>query len=195
MERFMRSPNIIEVYEPPLAEAEPLTACSAVSEAILINATPSPTADQSVKASMRRAWKQFFAQVLRFCLVGGLNTILDLLLFNCLLWVFPTINPVNLVVYNSLAYAFGGINSFVLNKYWTFRHRQSIVPGEVARFIITTLVGICVNDALLWLCSNSIHLQDINPTLWANVSKIVAIFGTFLISYAGMRLWVFSKRS
>jgi putative flippase GtrA len=144
---------------------------------------------------MQRIWKQLVVQVLRFCVVGGLNTVLDLLLFNCLLWMLPTTNPVNLVLYNSLAYAFGGINSFVLNKYWTFSHRQKIASGEVARFIITTLVGICVNDLMLWLFSNLIHLQNINPTLWANVSKIIAIFGTFLISYMGMRLWVFSKRS
>lgn len=194
----MRSPNIIEVYEPQFAESEaltPLTVCDTVSEAILIEPILTSAHDPSISNSIRIIWKQIVGQVLRFCLVGGLNTILDLLLFNGLLWAFPTNNPANLIVYNSLAYAFGGINSFVLNKYWTFRHRQNIGPSEIARFAITTLVGICVNDLLLWIFSNTIHLQDINPTLWANVSKVIAIFGTFLISYTGMRLWVFSKRS
>ena len=194
----MRSQTIIEVYEPQFTESEtltPLTMCDTVSEAILIEPMPAPTNDPSISDSMRRIWKQMIGQVLRFCLVGGLNTILDLLLFNGLLWAFPTNNPANLIVYNSLAYAFGGINSFILNKYWTFRHQQTIGFGEVVRFVITTLVGICVNDLLLWIFSNAIHLQDINPTLWANVSKVIAIFGTFLISYTGMRLWVFSKRS
>lgn len=193
----MRSQIIIDAYEPQFTEAEPFTPLAGshpASEAILSDPIAFPTTDQSISGSMRRIWLQAVGQVLRFCLVGGLNTILDLLLFNCLLWVFPTADPVNLIVYNSLAYAFGGINSFVLNKYWTFRHRQSIDPGEVTRFIITTLAGICVNDILLWIFSNAIHWQDINPTLWANVSKVIAIFGTFLISYSGMRLWVFSKR-
>jgi putative flippase GtrA len=186
---------MIDVYDVQFVKTEPLPVRNIVSEAILIDPAPSPKFDQPINGSMRRIWKQFVAQVVRFCLVGGLNTVLDLLLFNCLLWLFPTNNPLNLVVYNSLAYAFGGINSFVLNKYWTFNHRENIAPGEVARFIITTLVGICVNDLMLWLFSNMIHLQDVNPTLWANVSKIIAIFGTFLISYSGMRLWVFSKRA
>jgi predicted small integral membrane protein len=29
--------------------------------------------------------------------------------------------------------------------------------------------------------------------LWANASKIAAIFGTVCISFLGMRLWVFVK--
>jgi putative flippase GtrA len=162
-DKYIDNPTLIDVYMPECAKTEPI------------------------------AWRHLIGQVLRFCLVGGLNTILDLLVFNCLLILFPTHDPLDLVVYNSLAYAFGGINSFFLNKYWTFRRRQRVVAAEIMRFIVTTLFGICVNDVMLWICSNLIHLQYVSPTLWANVSKILAIFGTFLISYTGMRLWVFSK--
>ena len=37
-----------------------------------------------------------------------------------------------------------------------------------------------------------VHL---NPTLWTNSSKVVAIGGTILVSYLGMRLWVFVQSS
>lgn len=40
-----------------------------------------------------------------------------------------------------------------------------------------------------------IHAFLANVTVWVNVSKVAAITGTTLISYLGMRLWVFvSKR-
>ncbi len=35
----------------------------------------------------------------------------------------------------------------------------------------------------------------VNPTVWANASKVVAIVGTALISYLGMRLWVFVSKA
>jgi glycosyltransferase involved in cell wall biosynthesis len=39
--------------------------------------------------------------------------------------------------------------------------------------------------------SHLLHPVHLNPTLWANSSKVVAIGGTILVSYLGMRLWVF----
>jgi putative flippase GtrA len=193
MEKDMRIQNLMDAYAPSFSATEPFTSDDVLDETKLTN--PPVCNDQPISISRMAHWKQVVGQVLRFCMVGGLNTILDLLLFNCLLLLFPTQNPLNLVIYNSLAYAFGGINSFLLNKYWTFRHRQRIATSEIVRFIFTTILGICVNDVLLWACSNMIHLQYVSPTLWANVAKIIAIFGTFLISYTGMRLWVFSKSS
>ncbi len=155
--------------------------------------------DGTTREDRMRMWKRrkravnLFLQVIRFGLVGGLNTALDLLIFNAFLLFFPTKDTFMLIVYNSTAYALGGINSFVLNKYWTFRHNQKTTRQEVVRFIITTLLGIACNDLIIWLISYVSHPLITDARLWANVSKICAIFGTVLISYIGMRLWVFVK--
>jgi putative flippase GtrA len=132
-----------------------------------------------------------FFQIVRFGMVGGLNTILDLLIFNSLLWLMPTKSTTTLLVYNSIAYLLGGVNSFLLNKYWTFRDKQKITAREVIRFAITTVFGVVCNDLFIWLISQYFHPIIADARLWANVSKIVALCGTVLISYLGMRLWVF----
>jgi putative flippase GtrA len=136
-----------------------------------------------------------FSQVLRFALTGGLNTLVDLLILNALLGFFPTTSTFTLLAYNTLAYSLGAINSFLLNKYWTFTSRQKMTHGELARFTLITLCGIGWSSAILWLASTLLHPFLVNAAVWANASKIVAIAGTALISYLGMRLWVFvSKR-
>jgi putative flippase GtrA len=135
------------------------------------------------------------SQVLRFGLVGGLNTLVDLLILNGLLLLFPTTSALMLLAYNSLAYSLGGVNSFLLNKYWTFRHRQRTTRRELVRFTLTTLCGIGWSNSILWLASTVLHPFLINPTVWANASKVLAIAGTALISYAGMRLWVFVSKA
>src|SRR5438874_11999881 len=63
------------------------------------------------------------------------------------------------------------------------------------RFGSTSLLGIVCSSAILWLASNALHLWIVNKTLWANSSKVFAIFGTVLISYVGMRLWVFVSKT
>jgi putative flippase GtrA len=134
-------------------------------------------------------------QVLRFGLAGGLNTLVDVLTLNGLLWLFPPTSTLLLLSYNVLAYSLGAVNSFLLNKYWTFRQKQQTTRRELARFTLVTLCGIGWSTIILWLASKVLHPLLVNPTLWANASKVVAIAGTALISYLGMRLWVFvSKR-
>jgi putative flippase GtrA len=133
-------------------------------------------------------------QMLRFSLVGGVNTVVDLLFLNSLLLLFPTTSALMLLLYNSLAYSLGALNSFLLNKFWTFGHRQPTTRRELGRFILTTLGGIVWSNSILWLASSVLHPLLINPTLWANASKVFAIAGTACISYLGMRLWVFVSK-
>jgi putative flippase GtrA len=134
-----------------------------------------------------------FWQLLRFSLVGCLNTAVDLLALNALFWLFPTRNIGLLLMENSLAYSVGAVNSFLLNKYWTFRCAGRAGPREVERFALTTLAGVACNNLLLWLMGTLLHPVFVSAVLWANASKLVAIGGTVLISYLGMRLWVFVR--
>jgi len=139
--------------------------------------------------------KRWFGQVLRFGLVGGLNTLVDLLILNILLLLFPTNSTPIILAYSALAYSLGAVNSFLLNKYWTFGFRQRTTWREVVRFIVTTLCGIGWSSIILWLASNALHPLLVNTTIWANASKVIAISGTALISYLGMSLWVFVNKA
>ena len=139
--------------------------------------------------------KRWFGQVLRFGLVGGLNTLVDLLILNFLLLLFPTNSIPLILAYSALAYSVGAVNSFLLNKYWTFGYRKRTTVREVVRFIVTTLCGIGWSSIILWLASRVLHPYFVNTTIWANASKVIAISGTALISYLGMSLWVFVNKT
>jgi putative flippase GtrA len=142
-----------------------------------------------------RRWRTLFFQIGRFSIVGVFNTVLDLCLFNLLLWSFPTQNTLLILVYNSIAYSIGAINSFLLNKYWTFQRKQSTTKGEVIRFILTTCAGILCSDLILWFAGMLLgHLGD-TTVLLNNLAKLFAVAGTASISYFGMRLWVFVHKS
>lgn len=151
----------------------------------------------SVQASnlrWARSWTTSFWQILRFGMVGVLNTLIDVLTLNILLWCFPTHDANLLLMYNSIAYTLGAINSFCFNKYWTFKRRHTITGGEVLRFIIVNVTGILCSDGIIWIVARTLHPLIASSLLWANVSKGAAIFGTMIISYLGMRLWVFASR-
>lgn len=155
----------------------------------------SPSSDTRIIHSRRSHLGKQLRQMFRFGLVGGVNTLVDLLVLNALLLLFPTTNTLTLLSYNSLAYSIGAINSFLLNKYWTFGHRQPVMWKEVIRFVVTTLCSIALSNTIIWLASKMLHPLHVSPLLWANASKVFAIFGTVFVSYLGMRLWVFVKKT
>jgi len=146
---------------------------------------------QQMRAGRYLLWQKEIWQVLRFVIVGGLNTAIDLLVFNAFLWIMPTSETRLLLIYNSAAYIGGSINSFLLNRHWTFRYRERFSIREIVRFMTLVIPGILCNNVLIWLASSS--LEDAHTFLWANLSKLIATAGTVLISYLGMRLWAFIR--
>lgn len=160
--------------------------------------TPTPLLSETRKthvATKRETWIRTIWQFARFGLVGCVNTTIDLLVLNGLLQLWPGQNIARLLLFNSVAYACGALNSFVFNRYWTFQCPGRPKARETARFILITLAAISCNDLILWFMSKILHPAYLNPTLWANISKVAAIGGTILVSYLGMRLWVFVQSS
>jgi putative flippase GtrA len=139
------------------------------------------------------AWSSTFWQLLRYCLVGGVNTAVDLLVLNAFLWRFPTNNVQVLVVYNSFAYSSGAVSSFFLNKYWTFRHKQRTTRREVIRFATILLFEVLYSNGLVWLAGKALQPVIANPTLWGNTSKLLAVAVGAVITYIFMRFWTFTS--
>jgi putative flippase GtrA len=141
------------------------------------------------------AWRHTSWQFLRYCLVGGANTLIDLLTLNVLLWCFSTNNVQLLVVYNSVAYTSGAVTSFFLNKYWTFGRKQRTTRREVVRFAISLCLEVLYSSALIWLAGKALQPVIANPTLWGNASKLLAVAVGAVISYIFMRFWTFASGS
>ena len=153
----------------------------------------SSTGAQDAAAYRWHGWRGTIWQFLRYCLVGGANTGVDLLLLNMLLWRFPTSNVQTLALYNSVAYTGGAPSSFFLNKYWTFRRKQKTTAREVVRFAISLFLEVIYTSILIWLAGKALQPLIANLTLWGNASKLVAIAAGTVISYSFMRFWIFAS--
>lgn len=147
---------------------------------------------QHAAAHRFHGWRSMFWQFLRYCLVGGANTLIDLVLLNLLLWRLPTSNAQTLALYNAVAYTGGALSSFFLNKYWTFRRTRKTTAREVVRFAISLLLEVIYSSVLVWLAGLALRPLIVNVTLWGNASKLVAVVAGTIISYSLMRFWTFA---
>src|SRR5437588_10770317 len=147
---------------------------------------------QDLPGRLVQSLVSLFWQAVRFVIVGVSNVTIDVLTLNLLLLSFPTPNMGVLLLYNSVAYALGAFNSYVLNKHWTFHSRRATTGSELLRFAIVNVAGILCSDCIIWIMAGILQPVAANAILWANASKGAAIMGTAMLSYLGMRLWVFA---
>ncbi|RAQ97775.1 GtrA family protein [Thermogemmatispora tikiterensis] len=162
-------------------------------EELIVNQEQANQSQTRASGDRRRSnWN--VGQLLRFAITGGLNTLVDILVLNLLVWLLAVRSTPLLLACNIVAYCVGAINSFILNKYWTFGKREPVTSGELLRFALITISGSLWSSGILWLAGLGLEHILVNPTLWTNAAKIIAIGGTALISYLGLRLWVFVQR-
>lgn len=119
---------------------------------------------------------------IKFCLVGAVNAVVDFTVFALLsFWAAP------LLVAQGVAYSCGVVNSFLMNRAWTFgQHGRH--SGQLARFLTLNFLTFALTYGLL----AGFHYYLGWPIL---VSKLVATGVGFVVNFAGSRLWVFSPAS
>ena len=163
------------------------------------------------------AKKQFdapksFIQLIKFALVGVLNTLVDFLVYTLLVLVFGiSENNVFMIgLFTLIAYACGVLNSFILNTRWTFRQEYKRTAKERVMFVVVNVVSWGLSYLLVWLFSNHVFsgssITDwvcslIGFTTPEKVSKVVSILSKLLatpfviiVNFLGNKLLVFNKK-
>jgi len=84
----------------------------------------------------RDAWRAEFGRVIRFALVGILNTALSL----GTIYLLQNGLCVDYRIANAAGYALGILTSFALNRIWTFKSTDTPVMRQGARFLANALI-------------------------------------------------------
>jgi putative flippase GtrA len=121
--------------------------------------------------------------VTKFATVGVLNTVVDAGLFAALIST-TSMAP---VVANVISYSAGMLNSYILNRVWTFRKSSNTqMRPEFVRFVCFNLVALALSSAIIWQESS---------TLGVFRAKALAVLVTFVFGYAVNKYFVFSQKS
>jgi putative flippase GtrA len=126
-----------------------------------------------------------FNKFIKFCVVGGLGTFLNLFILYLSVELF------------GLWYIYGAAFSFVivitfnfsLNKIWTFkdRERESIaVTGQYLTYVVIGGVGMAINIASLYILVEYFHIQYL-------LAELIAILIATLWNFQGTRFLVFKS--
>lgn len=124
-----------------------------------------------------------FKDLSRFSIIGVLNTLMDFAVFT----IFNSLFGVNYSVSQVAGYSFGIINSFILNKNWTFgdRNANKKTAHELFQFIVINLISLAVTIIFMKLLIKNFALN-------VYAAKIIVTGIAQITNFLGYKLWVFN---
>ena len=124
--------------------------------------------------------KKSFFQLIKFGMVGVMNTLVDFIVYQVLVYF-----GLHYAVAQCISYSCGLLNSYFFNSRWTFKETKKYTKQEFARFILVNLVSLGISVLLLRLCY---EVLGITSDL---VAKLIVTALVMVINFIGNKLFVF----
>lgn len=126
-------------------------------------------------------WKGNHNSLTRFCAVGGINTAIDFTVFALLFYGVGA----RVMVSHVAAFCLASLNSYLLNKFWTFGDSSPHRAKQVVLFLAVCVSGLALSSLTIYvLC---FYMPEI-------LAKVCAIAVSLVWGYLGNRFFVFSLR-
>lgn len=150
-------------------------------------------------------------QIAKFVLVGGLNTLVDWGILAFLIFFFRkffitepngillTIFSVTIVyysLYKSISFILATLNSYIWNKFWTFKRQATESVGkEFTQFIIVSVIGFLINVGIASGIFKFIApAGGLNPDQWAIAAAVIATAISMIWNFLGYKFIVFDVK-
>lgn len=152
-----------------------------------------PTNTTPTSARLKRIIKQFS----KFFIVGIVNTGIDFTVLNIEMLTTGITSGPALIFFNVISFSVAVVNSYFMNKYWTFEDKRPDADKaavKFSQFIGVSIVGISINSALVYAFATFIPpMFGLSAQLWVNVGKLLATGASLVWNFVGYKLWVFKR--
>ena len=142
---------------------------------------------------------QSLLQIVKFALVGVLNTLVDLGLFTILTVIFPGVGLFVALLFKTISFLAAVTNSYLWNKLWVFdaatKTNDTVnTLKEFTSFLIVSVGGLLINlfafAASVFLISSLFEMS----TLLVQVSAaLIASISALVWNFLGYKIIVFKK--
>ncbi len=130
----------------------------------------------------------------KFSVVGVANAVVDFAVLNLLLWLYPTGDPWQIVLYNLAALVAANLNSYVGNSFWTFRGSAERSRRETVLFVLQAGLNVAVSTGVFWLFVKIVlSYTDLPLYLGENIAKAISVVIASTMSFFIMRYLVFPE--
>lgn len=122
-----------------------------------------------------------FLKFLKFGVVGFSGMLIDF----GITWILKEKLKVNAYLSNSIGFISAASSNYFWNRVWTFESENKDIPLEYMSFIIISVVGLLINNLVIYLLTNKFKLNFYLAKLLAIGVVTIWNFGmNFLITFS-----------
>ena len=127
-------------------------------------------------------------QFLKFAVVGTIGAAVDFSILIALKELFH----VNLYVANTVSFTAAVLSNYLWNSFWTFGDQPKQHGRQLVQFVIVSIIGLFINQAILYLFNDllGLHVFRFGYMVAKAIATIVVLFWNF----AANKLWTFRER-
>lgn len=126
--------------------------------------------------------KKEFIRLVKFNIVGVMNTSIDFVVF----YILTTFISFSVVPAQIIAYSMGVINSYFMNRFWTFNVKGDHSKKQFLLFILVNLFALSVSTILIYFLAKMIAQ--------VMIAKVLVTVVVMVINYLGQRYIIFNDK-
>jgi putative flippase GtrA len=124
---------------------------------------------------------QTFLELIKFSIVGVLNTIVDFGVFSLLITNGCPVLPSQII-----SYGCGMLNSFMMNHSWTFKDNKRTGFSRPIKYLTVNIITLSFMSVILLLLTNPLQF----PIIFA---KVVCTVLGMVVNFLCSKFWVFQR--
>ncbi len=125
--------------------------------------------------------KELFLKFVKFGIVGASGVVVDF----GITWLLKEKLRLNQYLANSTGFMCAVLSNYFLNRIWTFHSQDSAVGLQFAKFFVVALVGLGINNALIYFFNEKQKLSFY-------ISKAIATAIVMLWNFGANYLFTFT---
>ena len=125
-----------------------------------------------------------FGKFVRFAITGVANTLIDIGVAALVRYFFH-----NDYLAQAAGYTCGIINSYIVNRSWTFRkERDKFFSAQLAKFLVVNGLTLGISIGATWLFHTRLSVEP-----WI-IMKLLVTAVTIIVNFTLSNLWAFRKK-
>ncbi len=131
---------------------------------------------------MKEHWAEI-KKLFKFGITGIMNTVVDFAVYT----VLVSLAGMGLYVSQVISYCCGMLNSYAVNRKWTFDTKNGFFSLELVKFIVLNLAMMLLGMGIIYLCVEQMGFHKL-------VGKLVSTVLVMAINFVVSNLWVFRNK-
>jgi putative flippase GtrA len=131
---------------------------------------------------LKEHWAEI-KKLFKFGITGIMNTVVDFAVYT----VLVSLAGMGLYVSQVISYCCGMLNSYAVNRKWTFDTKNGFFSLELVKFIVLNLAMMLLGMGIIYLCVEQMGFHKL-------VGKLVSTVLVMAINFVVSNLWVFRNK-